>query len=76
MNNPTDDAARAAFESWYSDGDLDCPSIRRNPDGGYYLMGAHCGWQAWRAAWLYTSETQSKLEPLLRELIRQRDDKP
>lgn len=41
---------REAFEKWYSQGNLKCPSIKRSGDG-YLLAQAHCDWIAWQAAW-------------------------
>lgn len=43
---------RLEFERWYSDGDLNCPSIER-ANQGYRLMQAQQAWIAWYSSWLY-----------------------
>ena len=59
---------RDAFEMWYSEGNMSCPSIRKNDLGDYRLMQAHASWAVWHHCWRQRQARIEKLEAALREI--------
>lgn len=64
--------SREAFESWYADGNVDCPSLEKQGDG-YKLMQAHQAWLVWRAAWNLQVTLQRRHDELMRVAEGMRD---
>lgn len=55
--NTSPEPARAAFETWFSEGGKWPQSVQRSGES-YMLAAAHSAWTAWKAAW------SAKLHPL------------
>lgn len=47
---PAEDAARLAFEAWFSDSGQSPKAVQRSGDG-YLLAQAQSAWSAWQGAW-------------------------
>ena len=51
---------RAAFEKWFSEGDIWPGALVRNEDGCYRLMQTQAAWVTWQAAYAAADKGETK----------------